>query len=122
VDASDRFFLAMAYRKLGKHDESREAYNKPCSGWRRKRKRLARCKRKNSVAPKRGGRSLGVEDEVTAIGLDNKAAGEVLTAKQAPHRPGTAPGARSARRMRCRSHYRADQTQKGDSDMCGSHL
>jgi tetratricopeptide (TPR) repeat protein/serine/threonine protein kinase len=27
MDASDRLFLAMAYRKLGKHDESREAYN-----------------------------------------------------------------------------------------------
>src|SRR5262249_8701152 len=27
MDASDRLFLAMAYRKLGKHDESHEAYN-----------------------------------------------------------------------------------------------
>src|SRR5262249_13860220 len=41
--------------------------------------------------PKRGGRSPGAEEEVTAIGLENKAAGGALTAKQAPHRPRTAP-------------------------------
>src|SRR3972149_548567 len=41
-----------------------------------------------------------------------KAAGEVLTAKQAPHRPDTARGARSARRLRCLSIVSQTQGEK----------
>ncbi len=41
VDASDRFFLAMAYRKLGKHDESREAYNQALQWLEKKEKTLS---------------------------------------------------------------------------------
>src|SRR5262249_21895252 len=47
--------------------------------------------RRTSPLPQRGGRCPGVEEEVTPIGWENKAAGGVLTARQAPHRPGTAP-------------------------------
>src|SRR5262245_14762416 len=43
----------------------------------------------------------------------NKAAGGVLTAKQAPHRPGTAP-APGLRAWEMCAHYTADHFLKGD--------
>src|SRR5437879_3265303 len=49
--------------------------------------------------------------------LLQKAAGEALTAEQAPHRPGHRPGARSARWKGRRRPCNAGHSQNGDSTM-----
>ena len=88
------FFLAMAHWQLGDKDEARKWYDKGVEWMDKNQPKNEELRRFRAEAAE----LLGIEREAaggkvspTVDWMTKKAAGGVLTAKQAPHRPGTAP-------------------------------